>query len=116
MPPAVPADSTLPHHSVVIVSPSDYARSRGTSRLFRCRKNAFPLELLSGKFPVAADCLGMLTGTLLRGLLIVCMGLGFPKDAFSLQLLLQHTKCLVDVVVSYEYLQNRLLVVRCVRS
>ena len=112
----MPADATFPRHGAVIVLPSDYARSRGTSRLFGCRKNAFPLELLSGKFPVAADCLGMLTGALLRGLLIVGVRLGFAEHAFTLQFLLQHTKCLVDVVVSYEYLQNRLLVVRCVRS
>jgi hypothetical protein len=51
----------------------------------------------------------MLAGALLRGLLIMCMGLGFPKDAFPLQFLLQDTKCLVHIVVSHQYLQSDLL-------
>jgi hypothetical protein len=81
----------------------------GTGRtlyFFRSWDQAFALQLLARLLAVAPDGFGMLACTLLRRLLIGGVRLGFPEDALALHFLLQHTQCLVDVVVSYEYLQK----------
>jgi hypothetical protein len=75
-------------------------------RPFRGGQQTFTLQLLPRQLARTPHCLGMLAHTLLRRLLIMGMRLGFAKDAFALHLLLQHTQCLVDIVVSYEYLQK----------
>jgi hypothetical protein len=73
------------------------------------RQKAFALQLLAGELAGAADGFGLLAGALLGRLLVMATQLHFAEDAFTLHLLLQRLKSLIDVVVANENLHETIL-------
>src|SRR5262249_358868 len=73
---------------------------------FRRRQKTLSLHFLAGKFSSHTDGLCPFTDFLLGGLFVVPAKLHFAKDAFTLQLSLQRSQCLVDVVISNKYLHE----------
>lgn len=67
---------------------------------------AFSIHPLPQKLAVAAHGLGFLPGLALGRLLIGTAQLHFPEDAFALHLLLERFQRLIDVVVSYDYVND----------
>ena len=63
-------------------------------------QQAFTLHALAGQLAGAADGLGLLARFLDGGLLEMLPKLHFTEDALTLQLLLQGTKRLIDIVVA----------------
>src|SRR5262249_6780097 len=78
------------------------------TRASRGRSGEQPLALspLAGELPRAADRLALFARPLLRRFLEELFSLELAKDAFALQLLLEHLQCLVDIVVANENLQT----------
>jgi hypothetical protein len=74
----------------------------------RRRNQAFALGLLACQFAGSADGFTFLSRRLLRRLFVEPSTLHLAKHAFALHFLFEHPKCLVDVVVTDEYLQNRI--------
>jgi hypothetical protein len=72
---------------------------------------AFALGALAGELAGAADGFGAFADAPLRGLLVVIAKLHFAKQAFALQLLLEHLESLVDIVVAYKDLHVSVSVV-----
>src|SRR5690606_31040567 len=69
-------------------------------------QQAFALGALAGQLASAAHGLGLLTGLLLRGLLVVVTQLHLAEDAFTLELFLERAQRLVNIVIAYDYLQR----------
>ena len=67
-------------------------------------------RLLAGKFARTTDRFPFLPRSSLGWLLVKSSALHLPEHAFALHLLFQYLEGLVDVVVSYQYLQVLLLV------
>lgn len=67
---------------------------------------AFSIHPLPQKLAVAAHGLGFLPGLALGRLLIGTAQLHFPEDTFALHLLLERFQRLIDVVVSYDYVND----------
>lgn len=61
---------------------------------------AFTLQALALKLASPANGLGLLTGTAFGRLFIRAPEFHFPKDAFTLHLLLQNLQGLVDIVIT----------------
>jgi len=74
--------------------------------LFRHRDQAFALGLFPGRLARAPDGFRLLAGLALGRLFIRLAALHLAKDALALHLLFEHPESLIDIVVSYEYLQN----------
>src|ERR1700730_2558655 len=84
---------------------SDRSAAHGLFFLGR-RNQAFTLGLLACELARSADRFTFLSGRLLGRLLVEPPTLHLAEHAFALHLLFQHSKCLVDIVVTDEYLQN----------
>src|SRR5262245_65925928 len=80
--------------------------ARHSFLLARSGDQAFTLRLLAGVFAPSADCFSFFSCRLLRWLLVVPLAFQLPKNAFTLHLLFQNAQCLVNVVVTDEYLQD----------
>ena len=71
-----------------------------------CAATAFALGLLARKLAGPADGLGLLAGTLLRGLLVIVPKLHLAEDAFALHFLLQRPEGLIDIVIANDDLHE----------
>ena len=69
------------------------------------RQAAFALGALAGQLASTTNGFSFLASLLLRGLFVIVTKLHFAENAFALQLLLQCTKCLVNIVIANNYLQ-----------
>ena len=68
---------------------------------------AFALQALAKQLAMTADRLGFLAGFLFRRLFVRSAQFHLAKHAFALHLLLQRLEGLVDIVVAYNYLNDR---------
>ena len=68
---------------------------------------AFALQPFAEELAVAADGLGFFAYLFLRRLFIGAAQLHLAEYAFALHLLLQRLERLVDIVVAYDYLNDR---------
>ena len=73
---------------------------------FRRRQQSFPLGLLAGELAGAADGLGLLADSPFRRLLVGAALFHFPEHAFTLHLLLQNTKRLINIVFANQNLHE----------
>src|SRR5512147_1835328 len=76
------------------------ARLCGSSSGAGATPTAFALRLLARELARSADGLGLLAGTLLRGLLVIVTELHLAEDAFALHFLLQRPEGLIDIVIA----------------
>ena len=67
-------------------------------------KTAFTKRLFAREFARPADRFGLLSRFLDGGFLEMLLELHFPKHPFTLKLLFQRTKSLIDVIVANTYL------------
>jgi hypothetical protein len=72
--------------------------------VLRSSEKAFALGFLARQFTSAADCLGFFARFLLGRFLEMLPKLHFTENAFALQLFLQGTERLIDIVVANTYL------------
>ena len=66
----------------------------------RCLEHPFALSLLTRQFTGTADCFSFFARFFLGRFLEMLLELHFTKNAFTLQLFLQGTKRLIDIVVA----------------
>src|SRR5436190_12778851 len=69
--------------------------------LFGARDRSIPLSEFAGCLVSPSDCFSLFAGLPLRGLFVSPSPFHFSKDAFTLHLLFQYSKRLVDVVGAY---------------
>src|SRR5689334_6983674 len=74
-------------------------------QFFRGCDEPIPHLLFTGELAPAAHGLALLPRGALGGLLEIAPLLHFPENAFTLHFLLQHSQCLIDIVVAHQYLQ-----------
>src|SRR5262249_32640443 len=74
--------------------------------LFRHRDQAFALGQFPRRLARAPDGFRLLAGLALGRFFIRLAALHLAKNALALHLLFEHPESLIDIVVSYEYLQN----------
>ena len=67
-------------------------------------EKTFTLCLLACQFPGTANCFSFLARFLDRRFLEMLLKLHFTEHAFTLQLFLQGTECLIDVIVANAHL------------
>ena len=75
------------------------------STLVATYSQSLALSQLAGRFTDAANGFTLFTGALFGGFFVGFARFHFPENAFTLQLLLQNTEGLIDVVVSNQNLQ-----------
>jgi|HigsolmetaAR201D_1030396.scaffolds.fasta_scaffold00148_26 hypothetical protein len=81
------------------------ARLQSGSAISALGRQSLALGELARQFALAADGFTLLPSPTFRGLFIGPAGLHFTEDAFTLQLALEDTKSLIDIVVAYKNLQ-----------
>ena len=74
--------------------------------LARCCNQALTLRLFSFELAYSANALAFLSCQSLRGFLVEAPTLHLTEHPFPLHLPLQYFEGLIDIVVTYEYLQN----------
>ena len=76
------------------------------TELVRTSEKSFASRLLPGELACPADGLGLFARLLFGGLLEMLPKLHFTEDALTLELLLESTKGLIDIVVADKYLHR----------
>ena len=94
----------------MLIAPiSEPGQRRPTGRrlpLFRHGDQTFALGLFPGGLARAPDGFRLLAGLALGRFFVRLAALHLTKNALALHLLFEHPESLIDIVVSYEYLQN----------
>ncbi|VTZ61035.1 hypothetical protein EMEDMD4_230036 [Sinorhizobium medicae] len=85
----------------------DRRASARAGDFLRRRQQAFALQFFARELARTADSFSFFADALFGRLFVGAAHLHFAEDAFTLHLLLENTKSLVDVIVPDEYLQNR---------
>ncbi len=75
-----------------------------TVRFANGSQQTFALRFLARQFPGAAYRLGLFARFLFRRLFVMLLELHFPKNAFALELFLQRTQRLIDIIVANTHL------------
>lgn len=65
------------------------------------------LGILTSKFTSPAFCFRRFADTRLRGLFVMTAHFHFAEKAFALHLLLQGTERLIDIVIAYDYFNQK---------